>query len=93
MLRRSRRGSVHGNALARLHALEVAAAARHSGPILGWEDPLSLAVHADGGRVYASAREFFEAGRRGDKLPLLIRRDVELSPHNRPPEESTPCPN
>lgn len=81
---RTRRGAVHGNAMARIAALEVAAAARHSGPLVGFEDPLSLAVHADGNRMYANAREFYEAGRKAGKLPLLITRDTEQSAHSRP---------
>ena len=88
MQSRSRRGATHGNALARLHALEVAAAARSSGPFLGIEDAATGEIRADGGRVYATPAEFFAAGRRGDKLPLLISLDREPSPHNRPAEPS-----
>ena len=79
---RNRRGSVHG----RLAALEARAETRGGGPLVGWQDPLSLAVFADGNRMYNSAAEFYAAGRRGNKTPVLICRDCEQSPHNRPPE-------
>lgn len=85
-MRRARRGAIHG----RLAALEARAASKTGGPLIGFEDPLSLAVHADGGRMFASKREFFDAGRKAGKMPLLIQRDCELSPHSRPavPQEA-----
>ena len=88
MPRLSRRGSVHG----RLAALEAKAETRVGGPLVGWQDPLSLAVFADGNRMYNSAAEFYEASRRGNKTGVLICRDCEQSPHSRP-QESTSCPN
>lgn len=78
----NRRGHVHGIA-GRLSRLENRQA-RAQGPYIGIEDAASGVIRADGGRTYASADEFFAAGRRGDKLPLLIALDREPSPHNRP---------
>lgn len=75
---RSNRAAVR----ARLDALEERAAARHGGPVIGWQDPLSLAVFGDGGQVYNNAAEFYEASRRGNKTGILICRDCEASPHN-----------
>lgn len=85
---RSRRGATHGNALARLAALEVAAAAGRRGPLVGIEDRVTGEVRADNGQTFPNFEAFFEAGRRGAKLPLLVSCDrcdwPRLSPEDGP---------